>query len=468
MRYAVALLSVILLHPAYAELPTISKRYLRCTVMDAHVGYMKLDIKPKTSKKHPRQAYLLEIVDYRNLNVFMFPVQEKYKWKASLASDGSIIQLQCKMEIKTHKNFKASPIVLSARFDENGKGVLETNQDSSMEVNAGGPVYPFQILGLTPATGKVVALRPYNAALVNVNVNRMSNQRIEICGEGMKSPLVFELKQSGQPERVLLEETPFQYTWSVADKKAATAKLRALPSAKIETLVASMEEAAIRPARKIDTPERIKRCRLLLKFKHPFPIPIKGQRQRGNSLPDNKVEVVIDVSMNDPAPTVATGFLQADLFANCDHPAVRKAAQKAVTGAESDMEKAVRLTHEVYRLVQFEPRPGLPVASDSLKYGAGDCTEHSTVYAAMARSLGLPTKIVAGLVYRDGRFRYHAWNEVSVQLPGKGRVWLPQDPSLGLSEVDATHIKLIEGNVDRQLMMGPLIGTLEIEVLEAE
>jgi len=69
---------------------------------------------------------------------------------------------------------------------------------------------------------------------------------------------------------------------------------------------------------------------------------------------------------------------------------------------------------------------------------------------------------VAGVIYADGRFYYHAWDEVWV-----GR-WLPMDATLPTDFVDATHIKFTEGGVPEMFRIAGVIGRLRMEVVEAE
>jgi hypothetical protein len=62
--------------------------------------------------------------------------------------------------------------------------------------------------------------------------------------------------------------------------------------------------------------------------------------------------------------------------------------------------------------------------------------------ATMARAVGIPAKLVAGVVYSDGVFAYHIWVEV---WTGDG--WYALDPTVGAGSVDATHIKLAESAI---------------------
>jgi transglutaminase-like putative cysteine protease len=101
-----------------------------------------------------------------------------------------------------------------------------------------------------------------------------------------------------------------------------------------------------------------------------------------------------------------------------------------------------------------------------LRTGVGDCNEHTALYVAMARALGLPSRIAVGLVYLRGGFYYHAWPEVYLD-EGRGRgLWLPVDPTLNQFPADATHIRLARGGLDRQVAILPAIGRAKMRVLD--
>jgi len=96
-----------------------------------------------------------------------------------------------------------------------------------------------------------------------------------------------------------------------------------------------------------------------------------------------------------------------------------------------------------------------------LDMGEGDCNEHAVLLAALGRAAGLPTRVVAGTVYLEGFFYYHAWCEVWL-----GR-WVPIDPAFDQFPADATHIKFVVGGPEEQMAMLAIIGRLGIEVLDA-
>jgi len=64
------------------------------------------------------------------------------------------------------------------------------------------------------------------------------------------------------------------------------------------------------------------------------------------------------------------------------------------------------------------------------------------------------------VVYADGAFLYHAWDEVWI-----GTGWLSVDPAFDQTPVDATHVKLIEGGPETHAALMTVIGRLSIELL---
>ena len=100
------------------------------------------------------------------------------------------------------------------------------------------------------------------------------------------------------------------------------------------------------------------------------------------------------------------------------------------------------------------------MATDVLRTKKGDCNEHATLFTALARAAGIPAKIAVGLTYKDGFFYYHAWSEI---FAGQ---WIAVDPTLGQFPADAGHIRLITGDLDRQVQVLPVINKIRIEGLE--
>ena len=105
---------------------------------------------------------------------------------------------------------------------------------------------------------------------------------------------------------------------------------------------------------------------------------------------------------------------------------------------------------------------GVPNAIQVLQSRTGDCNEHTQLFVALARSLGLPARIASGLAFVDGKFYYHAWPEV---LLGD---WVAVDPTFGQFPADAAHIRFVVGGITRQTELLRLMGNLKIDVLAAK
>lgn len=127
---------------------------------------------------------------------------------------------------------------------------------------------------------------------------------------------------------------------------------------------------------------------------------------------------------------------------------------------QNPLNVARQLTTSVYNMLEKKITFSVPNAVQVLETGQGDCNEHTVLYVAMARALGLPARTAVGLVYVNGAFFYHAWPEVWL---GE---WVAVDPTFGQVPADAAHIRFVIGGLAQQVEIVRLIGNLDIEVLE--
>ncbi len=144
-------------------------------------------------------------------------------------------------------------------------------------------------------------------------------------------------------------------------------------------------------------------------------------------------------------------------------PAITTLARRLTRGAAG--EPAVRrILSYVYQGLEKMPVVSLPSAVDILRDRKGDCNEHATLFAALTRAAGVPTRVVGGVVMLRGVFLFHAWNEVFVN----GH-WLSADATLGQMPTDATHLRFMEGRDVRALSpLMNLVGQGRIEILYTE
>jgi len=151
--------------------------------------------------------------------------------------------------------------------------------------------------------------------------------------------------------------------------------------------------------------------------------------------------------------------LKPSLFIQSDDKLITKKAREIIKN-EVDVLKVVNLINKwVYQTIEKKPTLSIPSALDVLKMKVGDCNEHATLFVALCRAVGIPSRLCAGIVYNQGSFYYHAWSDVFV-----GR-WISIDPTMNQLPADATHIRFVEGGLDKQLEIIKLIGMLQLEVL---
>jgi tetratricopeptide (TPR) repeat protein len=149
-------------------------------------------------------------------------------------------------------------------------------------------------------------------------------------------------------------------------------------------------------------------------------------------------------------------FLKAtNEIASEDKSVIEQARQ--ISGDDKDAWSVARkLSNWTYKNLKWKftavAKPG-----QTLETHEADCSEFSQLYISMARSLGLPARMVSGLAYGGGSFGGHAWVEVWV-----GR-WIELDPTWGTDYVDATHIR----EESFSLVTSAALNLIDIEILEA-
>ncbi len=139
-----------------------------------------------------------------------------------------------------------------------------------------------------------------------------------------------------------------------------------------------------------------------------------------------------------------------------DKTVIEKA--RSIAGDERDAWKvATKLADWTYKNIKWK-QVDYATARQTLATLEADCLEFSQLYVAMARSLGLPARLVSGLAYSGATFGGHAWVEVYV---GE---WMEVDPTWGTAFVDATHIR---NSPDGALLTYASLNLVQLEVLAA-
>ncbi|MCW5213394.1 transglutaminase domain-containing protein, partial [Desulfobulbus sp. TB] len=97
-------------------------------------------------------------------------------------------------------------------------------------------------------------------------------------------------------------------------------------------------------------------------------------------------------------------WLAASRYVQADDPAIIAKAQEIIGQEDDPVRQVPLLVKWVYNNIEKRPVIGLPDALTTLKSGKGDCNEHAALFAALARSLNIPTTLTAGVTRQKNAF----------------------------------------------------------------
>lgn len=156
-------------------------------------------------------------------------------------------------------------------------------------------------------------------------------------------------------------------------------------------------------------------------------------------------------------------YLESNERIPAGHPAIVTRRNEILAGEKDSAAVVEKLVKWVADYVEDRVTDSHS-ALETLQNKAGNCQSHARLYTALARSAGIPTRFVSGLVYAKGiGFLYHSWAESYVGG------WQPVDPTFGQFPADATHIKLVEGETtDDMTPLAGVVGRLKAKVVEVK
>ncbi len=157
----------------------------------------------------------------------------------------------------------------------------------------------------------------------------------------------------------------------------------------------------------------------------------KGGRYRVSlSWMFDRYAVSTQVSTGDVPPYNVSTDLYRDFTADDGlvHPGnidVIKAAAAAIGGEKNPWLRARRIYD--WMLTQLLPGPSQGDSLATLRSRRGDAEGYATLYCALLRAAGIPSRVVAGyLVDEQGQAVRHFWDELYIETLG----WVPVDPFL--------------------------------------
>ncbi len=216
-------------------------------------------------------------------------------------------------------------------------------------------------------------------------------------------------------------------------------------------------------AGRIEDPRHMSRLTLRMQGAAAARVPLDPPRQRvhGDLLRVER-EPLPEHAPLGAADAALAQYLAPTPFIESDDAAI-VATAGSIVGSGRDATAAARaLVAWVNEHLEQAPSVTVPSAREVLAARRGDCNEHAVLLAALARAAGIPARVVAGAMYLDGAFYYHAWTELWLGT------WVSADAVFRQLPTDATHVKLLEGGPERHMELAGLVGELRFTAEESE
>jgi len=305
---------------------------------------------------------------------------------------------------------------------------------------------------------------PTSEKIVDVKIRKGKKEKIKVGEKDYNAEVVFVEMLGLQSKlyfdsdgKLLLESSPMGITM----KKESFDELKLF--AKGNEGLKIFETYAVYPEGIIANPRSTRHIVLTLSGVTPdyrFPVDERQKYEDGRVTID-VLEPVESFSASEIDKSGFPSSLQSTAFIPCDDEDVVALAKKIVGNKGATSEGVNRIIDWVYKNITKKPTFSIPYAKEVLKTRVGDCNEHAVLFAALARAIGIPTKVIVGVVYVDGAFYYHAWNQIYL---GK---WVDCDPVFGQHLADATHIKFEEGTLLDFVKVIKLVGQIGIKIEES-
>lgn len=330
------------------------------------------------------------------------------------------------------------------------------------------PLYPSSALALLPSVRGLAVGRNYRYLVFHGETQAVAQAEQDVAA--WESSSLFEGNAFRVATRLLGLDTT---TWIDASGRPvfelamhgvlisaledeATAR-RYLVEASLNKRDSLVEFSLIR-AGPIAEPRRVSRMEIALEgLPQGFALPSEGGQACGAT------RCVIDrqapLAQGDPSR-----YLKPTLAAPSNLGEIKDLALKISEPADTETEKINRILAWMDANIAKEALDSF-TALDVLRSRRAECQGHAYLFAAFARALGIPARVVNGLVYSEahGGFLFHTWNEAWIA----GRGWRPVDATFGQPHADATHIKLVEGETPGEILpLVGLVGRLRVASLE--
>lgn len=132
-------------------------------------------------------------------------------------------------------------------------------------------------------------------------------------------------------------------------------------------------------------------------------------------------------------------FLRATPGVQNDDAGIRDLAARIVGDERDPVKAAARIVDWLAANMRQSYGAEASTATAVLAQLAGDCTEHTLLFTALARAAGIPARQLGGIIYVENPeplFGWHAWAQIH-----DGTGWIGVDPTWRQVRVDPTHVQ---------------------------
>jgi len=484
---------------------TLRKQWSGLYLGQTKVGYSFLSLEENMRRdKSGKELFHLKSESYMRIPMMDVISYIKIITNAELEQDLTFYTVAYSMETNS-SNQNNQPVVFSCKAERTNKGITITTENRGeyvkQEIPCKGNVFipeaiPIWLVLKGLSAGKQTKAQIFFPMLMTVSEAKLSVREptlLKLDSE-KEARTAYEVDISiyGFEEKIWIDKEGFilkeeskmgdvLITSVKETEKKALEKLPNLNSAKdvAETDLDLIFQTSIFSAVKIDNPRNIVELLAILSnlpssfnfdFDH-FQQEIKSpdiQLASGEKyIKVGKLNIVEAYSKPkmDPSSELFK-YLSPTSLIQSENSRIIKKANEIATRAKNDIEEVRLLCDWTYKNIDKQNKASVPSALEVLDSLIGDCNEHSTLLCALLRARGFPSRLAMGIVYNDGRFYYHAWNEVYLSNKNVKNIWLPIDSIWNQIPVDATHIKLASGDISDSLALMSIIGRLQIRIID--
>lgn len=373
----------------------------------------------------------------------------------------------------------ASVVTLSGEAVPGGIRVTVESAGTRTEkqLKAKGAIYPPVALNMVPLMKGVSAGKKYRLQFFDPESVKVKNVTYSVIGEetlvGVRAVHMQSDVYTVVSNDIWVDAAGNTLRESVRDGLVETRAENAEDAGRFITEAALarkdliLDFSRVKVDREIERPADLNRLVLdIAGIPEEMPLPRQEWQQQVERLADGTVRFTLvhggaERKEGGLPAAYAARYLESNERIPADHPTIVARRNEILAGDKDPAAVVAKLAKWVADYVEDRVTDSHS-ALETLQSRAGNCQSHARLYAALARSAGIPTRFVSGLVYAKGMgFLYHSWAESYVGG------WLPVDPTFGQVPADATHIKLIEGETPDDMMpLAGVVGRLKAKVVE--